>query len=109
MKASSVPLSGGIGGTDRTLTLRLGHNSTTQLEAPNKNHEAFTWRKLRGDLSCSKQVPRRMGGGKTNHLGRIVDLGLLSQSSKCWGIWLARERSTKLETLESMKEREKSR
>jgi hypothetical protein len=49
--------------------------------------------------------------GKTNHLGRIVDLGLLSQSTKSWGIWLARERererSTKLEALESMEEREK--
>jgi hypothetical protein len=52
-----------------------------------------------------------MGGRKTNHLGRIVDLGLLFQSTKCWGIWLARERerSTKLEAHESMEEREKSR
>jgi hypothetical protein len=49
------------------------------------------------------------GWGKTNHLGRIVDLGLLSKSTKSWGIWLAGERSTKLEALESMEEREKSR
>jgi hypothetical protein len=39
-----------------------------------------------------RQIPQRMGGGNTNYLGRIVDLGILSQSTKFWGIWLARER-----------------
>jgi hypothetical protein len=34
-----------------------------------------------------------MDGGKSNHLDRIVDLGLLSQSTKSWRIWLARERN----------------
>jgi hypothetical protein len=52
-----------------------------------------------------------MGGGKSNHLGRIVDQGLLSQFTKSWRIWLARERerSMKLEALALMEEREKSR
>jgi hypothetical protein len=31
-----------FGAPTETLTLRLEHNSTTQLEAPNKNHEDFT-------------------------------------------------------------------
>jgi hypothetical protein len=91
MEASSVTLMVVLGAPTETLTLRLGHNFTCQLEAPNKNHEAFTLRKIRGELSFPRQVPRRMGGGKSNHLGRIVDLGLLSQSTKSWGIWLAIE------------------
>jgi hypothetical protein len=33
-----------------------------------------------------------MGGGKSNHLDMIVDLGLLSQSTKSWAFgWLERE------------------
>jgi hypothetical protein len=45
-KASSVPLSVGIGGTNQNPYTKVGHDSTTQLEAPNENHEAFTQRKL---------------------------------------------------------------
>jgi hypothetical protein len=92
-KASSFPLSGGIGGTDPNPYTEVGaqlHNSIRGSQQ--ENHEAFTRRKLRGDLSCPRQVPWRMSEVNTNHLGRIVDLGLLFQSTKSRGIWLARER-----------------
>jgi hypothetical protein len=52
-----------------------------------------------------------MGGGKSHHLDRIVDLGLLSQSTKSWRIWLAREREREIyedEALVLMEEREYS-
>jgi hypothetical protein len=92
-KASSFPLSGGIGSTDQNPYTEVGgqlHNSIGGSQQ--ENHEAFTRRKLQGDLFFSRKVPRRMGGGKSNHLDRIVDLWLLSQSTKSWRIWLARER-----------------
>jgi hypothetical protein len=101
-EASLFPLSGGIGGTDQNPYMEVGaqlHNSIGGSQQ--ENYEAFTRRKLRGDLFCTRQDPRRMGGGKSNHLDRIVDLGLLSQSTKSWRIWLARERerSTKVKLL----------
>jgi hypothetical protein len=92
MEANSFPLSGGIGGTDRNPYTEVGaqlHNSIGGSQQ--ENHKAFTWRKLWGDLSCPRKVPRRRSEANTNHFGRIVDLGLLSQSTKSWGIWLARE------------------
>jgi hypothetical protein len=46
MEASSVTLMVVLGALTETLTLRLGDNSTCQLEAPNKNHKAFTRRKI---------------------------------------------------------------
>jgi hypothetical protein len=39
-----------------------------------------------------------MDGGKSNHLDMIVDLGILSQSTKSCGIWLARERERERST-----------
>jgi hypothetical protein len=49
-------------------------------------------------------------GEKSNHLDRIVDLGILSQSTKYWRIWLAREREIyEGEALALMEEREYSR
>jgi hypothetical protein len=40
-----------------------------------------------------------------NHLGSIVDLGLLSQSTKSWEIWLVREREIyRVEALALMEE-----
>jgi hypothetical protein len=42
MEASLFPLSGGIGGTNKTLTQSLGHISTTKLEAPKNAMEAET-------------------------------------------------------------------
>jgi hypothetical protein len=92
-EAILFPLSGGIGGIDRNPYTEVGaqlHNSIGGSQQ--ENHEAFTRRKLRGGLFCTRQDPRRMSGGKTNHLDRIVDLGPLSQTTKSWGIWLARER-----------------
>jgi hypothetical protein len=41
-EASSFPLSGGIGGTNETLTRSLGHTSTTELEALKNATEAET-------------------------------------------------------------------
>jgi hypothetical protein len=78
-ESSSFLLSGGIGGIDRNPYTEVGaqlHNSIGGSQQ--ENHEAFTRSKLRGDLFCSRQDPQRMGGGKSNHLDRIVDLGLLS-------------------------------
>jgi hypothetical protein len=96
-EASLFPLSGGIGGTDQNPYMEVGAQLHKSIGgSQQENHEAFTWRKLRGDLFCTRQDPRRMGGGKSNHLGRIVDLGLLSQSTKSWRIWLARERERDL-------------
>jgi hypothetical protein len=82
-EASSFPLSGGIGGIDRNPYTEVGeqlHNSIGGSQQ--EYHEAFTGRKLRHDLSCPRQVPRRKSEVYTNHLGRIVDIGLLSQSIK---------------------------
>jgi hypothetical protein len=72
--------------TTKTLKRRLEHDSITQLEAPNKYHEAFTWRKLQGDLFCTKARSMKEGWGITKHLDRIVDLGILSQIPKSSGI-----------------------
>jgi hypothetical protein len=41
-------------------------------------------------------------GGNTNHLGRIIDLGLLSQTTNSCGIWLARERERDLRSLKHL-------
>jgi hypothetical protein len=41
-EASSFSLSGGIVGTNKTLTRSLGHTSTTELEAPKNTMEAET-------------------------------------------------------------------
>jgi hypothetical protein len=106
-EASSFPLSGGIGDTDRNPYTEVGaqlHNSIGGSQQ--ENHKAFTWRKLWGDLSCPRQVPQRRSEANTNHFGRIVDLGLLSQSTKSWGIWLAREGDLRSWSSALMEERE---
>jgi hypothetical protein len=107
-EASSFPLSGGIGGTDRNSYTEVGVQLHNSIGGPQQeNHEAFTWRKLQGDLFFSRQDPRRMGGAKSIHLDRILDLGLLSQSTKSWRIWFAREREIyEGEALALMEERE---
>jgi hypothetical protein len=106
-EASSLPLSGGIGGTDRNPYTEVGaqlHNSIGGSQQ--ENHIAFTRRKLWGDLSCPRQVSRRRSEANTNHFGRIVDLELLSQSTKSWGIWLAREEDLRSWSSALMEERE---
>jgi hypothetical protein len=106
-EASSLLLSGSIGATDRNPYTEVGaqlHNSIGGSQQ--ENHKAFTRRKLWGDLSCPRKVPRRRSKANINHFGRIVDLGLLSQSTKSWGIWLAREGDLRSWSSALMEERE---
>jgi hypothetical protein len=106
-EASSFPLSGGIGGTDQNPYTEVGAQLRNSIGgSQQENHKAFTRRKLWGDLSCPRQVPRRRSEANKNHFGRIVDLGLLSQSSKSWGIWLAREGDLRSWSSALMEERE---
>jgi hypothetical protein len=55
--------------TTEALTMSLGYNSTTHLEAPNKYTKVFTWRKLRDDLFCMKARSTEEGWGIYKSLG----------------------------------------
>jgi hypothetical protein len=68
--------------TIETFTQRLGHNSTTQYEAPNDEHATFTRKSFEMTSFSLSEFHRENSGGNQNSFCGIVDLGLFSQIAK---------------------------
>jgi hypothetical protein len=92
MEVSSVPLSGGLEGDNQNPYAEVGAQLHNAIGGSQQEPRSFYIEEPLSLPLLLKASSTEDGWGKTNHLGRTVDLGILSQSNKSWGIWLDIER-----------------